>query len=80
MDITRLTIGEMAAVEDMSGQPISHFGNEDKPQSKLLAALVTVLKKRDDRNFKFQDALNMTTDELSDFLGDDEDEDPKAQN
>lgn len=77
MDVTQLTIGEMAKVEELSGSPIGHFGNDDKPQAKLLAALVYVLKRREDKTFKYDDALGMTTDELSDFLGTDDDEDPK---
>lgn len=79
MDIKSLTIGELAKVEELAGQPFGHFGNEDKPQFKLTAALVYVLKKREDAKFTWQNALDMNTDELSAFLGTDEedDEDPK---
>ena len=80
MDIKSLTIGELAKVEELAGQPFGHFGNEDKPQFKLTAALVCVLKKREDKTFTWQDALNMNTDELSDFLGNDEDEDDPKEN
>ena len=81
MDVTKLTIGEMAKVEELSGSPMGHFGNDDKPQAMLMAALVFVLKKRENPDFKFAQALEMDTDELAEFLGqnadDDNDDDPK---
>lgn len=80
MDIAQLTIGEMAKVEELAKAPLGHFGDEDKPQAKLYAALVFVLKRRENKDFSIDDAMNMTMDEMATFLGVDDDEDPKDEN
>lgn len=80
-NINRLTLGEMAKVEELSGQSLSALGDESMPKGKTLAALVFVMKKREEPLFTFEQALNLTADEAMEFLGlaDDEDEDPKAK-
>lgn len=67
--IQNLTLGEIAAVESMSGLPITSLAGGDAPIGKLMAALVYVIKKRADKGFKFEDALNLTTEEANEVLG-----------
>ncbi len=85
MNINELTLGELASIEMWSGQPLSHLGDEDKPQMRLTGALVTVLKRRNgEPQFEFKAAMNMNQTELSEFLESvgfnaDEDEEGKAE-
>lgn len=82
MDINNLTIGELAEVERLAGMSLSAFGDPDKPQMNLMAALVYVIKKREDHSFTFNKALALGMNEITGILGlnDDEDEDPKDEN
>lgn len=74
MDVTKLTLGEIAKVEELSGMSINAIGNETSPQGKTLAALVFVFKRREDTKFTFNDAMNLGMDEVSEILGLNEDE------
>jgi hypothetical protein len=77
-----LTLGETAAVEGISGLPIDALNDPTAPKSKLIAALVMVLKKRSDPDFTLDDAWAMDTQDaaalIQDFFGDEED--PKDKN
>lgn len=74
----RLTLGEIAAIENLSGVSIDSLMDEGTPKGKALAALVFVAKKREDPDFTFDDALNTDMDEAMEIvnatMGD---EDPK---
>lgn len=70
-----LTLGEVALVEDLSGIPIGSIAEDDKPKGKALAALILVLKKREDPKFTMNQAMAFTLDEATALLGDGEDED-----
>jgi hypothetical protein len=77
--IDRLTVGDVAIVEEHSGMGIAALGDEQAPKGKLMAALAYVIKRKQDKGFTFADALNLTMDEVTEILGLDEDEDPKEQ-
>lgn len=79
MNINKLTLGEIAKVEELSGISINEIGGNTAPQGKAMAALVFVLKRREDPSFTFNDAMNLGIDDLNSVLGVDEDElpDPK---
>jgi len=62
-----LTLGEVAKAEELSGLPSSQW-DEDAPQGKLLAALVFVYKRREDKTFTWNDALGMDLEEASAYL------------
>jgi hypothetical protein len=81
MDIQKLTIGEVAKVEELSGLPISALADENKPKGKLLVALVYVIKRREDESFRPHDAEKLTMEEVNDILGlsvDEGEDDPKG--
>ena len=78
--INKLTLGDVAAVESLSGMSISAIGDDEQPKGKALAALVFVIKRKSDSDFTFEDAMNMTMEEASEVLGLDNEEDPKALN
>ncbi|MFD6094665.1 hypothetical protein ACFWGN_21445 [Oerskovia sp. NPDC060338] len=75
--IDQLTLGEIATVEELSGESITSFGNGDKPMAKSLQALYFVAKRREDRKFTFKEAENVTMQEATDYLGFGETADPK---
>lgn len=75
-----LTMGEIASVESLSGQPISAMGDENAPKGKLMAALAYVTKKREDASYTFEQAMNLTMEQVTEILGLDDDEDPKEEN
>lgn len=74
----RLTLGEIAAVEDLSGISIDQIQEAGVPKGKALAALVMVVKKRETPGFTFKDALAMDMQEAMALIGDDGDDDPNS--
>jgi len=76
--INRLTVGDIAIVEEMSGQGLAALGDENAPKGKLMAAMCFVVKRKQDKDFTFADAMNLTMAEVTEILGlEDDDEDPK---
>lgn len=74
IDITKLTMGEIAKVEDLSGQPISAIGNDASPKGLALAALAFVTKKRHEPAYTWNDAQLLTLEDVNAILGLDESE------
>jgi hypothetical protein len=68
MDISKLTIGEVAAVEMASGQPIAALGDPNAPKGRLMVALAHVIKKRENPQFTVKEAEALTMDEVMDLL------------
>lgn len=68
IDVDSLTIGELEQVEELSGMPIAWLGDVNRPQSKLMRALVYVVKRRTDPTFTYEDAGNL---KLETFNGSD---------
>jgi len=79
-DISKLTLGEYAQVEDLSGLPISAMADETKPKVKQQIALAYVIKKRSDPTFTYSQAEALTMNDLQELLGSGEDDDPKVPN
>ncbi|AVR56403.1 tail assembly chaperone [Microbacterium phage Dooby] len=68
-DLDQLTLGEVAAIEDLSGVAIGSV-SESTPQGKFLAALYMVAKRRDGQpTFTFNAALQASMSEAQSFLG-----------
>ena len=68
-DVTRLTVGEMAEVERISGVSVTAMGDTDAPKGKLFAALAYVAKRRENPGFTLDDANNLTVAEVGEILG-----------
>lgn len=77
--INRLTIGDIAIVEDLSGQSISALSDDNAPKGKALAALAYVVKRKQDKEFTFANALELSMEEVTEILGLDADADPKDE-
>ncbi|MCD5345050.1 hypothetical protein [Agromyces sp. S2-1-8] len=80
IDVTTLTLGEVARIEDLSGQSISSLDDITAPKGKALAALVLIFKRREELangrtpKFSWNDAQSLTYTEAAEFLGLDDDE------
>ena len=76
LDLNRLTLGEIAFIEDSTGLSISKISDDDSPKARMMAAMACVAKRRNgEPNFTFKQALELTQDEFSELLGVVEDED-----
>lgn len=69
IDIDKLTLGEVAKIEELSGLPISAIGDDDRPKGLALAALAFVAKRRQDPKFSWNAAQELTFDEAQQILG-----------
>lgn len=67
--ISTLTMREVAEVEMLAGASITALADERAPQGKSLAAIAFVLRKREDKDFTFDQALDMTFTEIQELLG-----------
>ena len=74
IDVNKLTMGEIAKVEELSGQPISAIGNDDSPKGLSMAALAFVTKRREDPKFTWNDAQLLVLADVNAILGLDESE------
>jgi hypothetical protein len=68
MDISKLTLGELAKIEELGGMSIDSFGDEGKPKMKMLIALAYVIKRREDKNVTLLQIENMTSDEVTTII------------
>ena len=74
-NINDLTISEIVTVEDLTGLPFDALTDPDKPKGRMLQALAFISKKRENPEFTFEMAgelsISMESEEL-DFTDDDE--------
>lgn len=69
-DFDSLTLGEVATIEDLSGQSIAAIAQAETPKGKALAALVMVVKRRSgEPAFTWNQANALTLDEANAVLG-----------
>lgn len=80
LNVNRLTLGEVAKVEELSGMPISAIGDDDRPKGLALAALAFVAKRREDPKYSWNQAQGLTLDEAQDILGMNQPEDDALDN
>ena len=68
-DFESLTLGEVATIEDLSGQSIGSIANEEAPKGKALAAIVMVIKRRNgEPTYTFNQALKVGLKEANALL------------
>lgn len=73
LDINTLTLGEVDTIESLSGTSIDTLGDEGRPKGKMLAALVYIAKRREDKSYTFNQALEVTLAESEELIGFDDD-------
>lgn len=69
IDINKLTMGEIALVEELSNAPIQTLSDEAAPKGLALAALAFVAKRREDPAFTWNDAQALTMTDVTELLG-----------
>lgn len=69
LDLTRLTLGEVAKLEDLSGLSLDRIGDTDAPKGKLLAAMVFVSERRKGHAISWPECLNLETPDAMAMLG-----------
>lgn len=67
--VEQLTMGEVARVEELAEQSFMDLSDPSKPKGKLLAAAAFVVKRREDKDFTFKAALDMTFEQVTEVLG-----------
>lgn len=72
-NINSLTLGEVDTIETLTGASIDSIGDDGRPKGKMLAALVYVVKRREDREYTFNQAQTVTLSEAEDLIDFDED-------
>ena len=76
MSIDKLTLAEVAEVEDLAGQPFQAVTERAAMKGRLMQAIVYVLKRQENPDFTFDDAGQMTMAEMNEVLA----VDPKGSN
>lgn len=74
MDINTLTLGEVAKIEELSGQPLASLSDDQAPKGKLMAALAFVIKRRQDPKFTMVQAEALHMADIQALLADDGDQ------
>lgn len=68
-DLQKLTLGEVAKIEELSGQSITSIGEDNTPKGLMLAALAMVVKRREDPSFSWNKAQELTFADASVLVG-----------
>lgn len=68
MDISKLTLGEIATIEQLSGKPFAELADEEAPKGAILAALAYVIKKREDKSYTIDQARSLTMEDINDLM------------
>lgn len=76
--IDNLTLGEVAKVEELSGQSVNGLADDNAPKGKMLAAMAFVVKRRSEPEFTWNEALGLTMTEANAIIAPD-DEDAEAE-
>lgn len=69
--IGKLTLGELAKVEEIGKGSINDLANDEKPKMQMLIALAFVVKKREDPTFTVNQAEALTMEDLTALTGGD---------
>lgn len=67
--IEKLTLGEIAQLEELTGLSLSAMSDDAAPKGKFLAGLAWLAKRRQDPTFSYEQAQAMSMEEFGDLLG-----------
>lgn len=68
MNVNTMTIGEIAKVEELSGQSVTVMADDAQPKAKLMMAIAFVLLKRDNPKVKLAEVEAMTLDQINEVI------------
>lgn len=71
--LDRLTLGEIAKIEELSGQSVSALADDDKPKGRLFIAIAYIVKRRSNPAFTLNEAEAIPATELAQIMGADSD-------
>lgn len=67
-DVDTLTLGEIEQIETMARQGIGTLTDDSKPRGRMLRAIITVVKRRDDPSYKYEQSAEVTQAELGELF------------
>ena len=70
MDIQKLTLGEIARIEDIAEAPLANLADDNAPKGALLSALAFVMMRRENPKFTLEDAKQLTMADIEKLLVD----------
>lgn len=68
-DINKLTLGELAQIEELSGQSVSAMADTNAPKARLFTAMAFIARKRVEPDFTINAAEALTMEDLNSILG-----------
>lgn len=68
MSMNKLTVGDIAEIEELSNLPFSALGDVSVPKGKLMQAVAYVLKRKENPKFTLEDAGNLSMEEINALL------------
>lgn len=69
IDFQRLTLGEVAKIEELSGLNLDAIADESSPKGRLLAAMAYVASRRRGAPLSWDDALGLTVEQAGELIG-----------
>ena len=72
MNIEDITLGEIAEIEEYANLPISDIASDKTGATSLKIALATIIKRRQNPKFTFEDGAKLTTKDLDNLFEDDD--------
>lgn len=79
IDVSSLTIGEVAKVEEISGESITSIADESRPKARVMIGVAYVMKKRSDPKARVADIEALTLPEISALIEEMGEAGPKSQ-
>lgn len=79
LDVESLTLGEVAKIEELSGQSITVIGDDERPKGLMMAALLFITKRREDPAYTWNAACGTSMAEATAALGFDEAQEPAEE-
>ncbi len=67
-DVDTLTLGEIEQIETMARQGIGTLTDDSKPRGRMLRAIITTLKRREDPSYKYEQSAEVTQAELAELF------------
>jgi hypothetical protein len=77
MELSKLTLGDIAKIEAYANLPISAISDEVVGATKLRIGLAWAIKKQSDPKFTFEMAEALTMADVNDLIGEDEEDSKK---
>lgn len=71
MKFDELTLGEIEEIELLAGAPIDALFADHEPKGRTLRVLAFIIKRRENKNYKFEDTASLTQNEALALLAGD---------